>query len=452
MVQTVIDADEVSLDSIRYKVEGTILLTLPEGFGEKIILGDYTQENLRRRNTIRWNDLRGGIGLETVSPQDGRVELTRCYFSDCHILTKGHITLGNDAIALTGDPSGVHQAIAFFNGQLYLVSETANQSTFRTSTSSDNFTDTTHNLAGGVTVVDTATGRLSGTDYLIWGVDGGGYEFSSDGVSYTVGGREGHFLELWDGRLWGFDVDDYRIQATSPLIDSGKILRGVAGVIVDIEGRDRPPGSNDVGCYQYGVGNLGKLPFHFNLDWLAYINFCSSLYADELEVEEVAVWTEPSSELVGIDWSNVDLTKLDGATYWAYIKVGSTETVEGKLPLTFDQILREQSDFKEIHKWDKNGKKLGNIYESKTAKLYKETFRDIAPPVEVKMVYDYDKIDESKVDLKLFNKEKGYAESIEIQDISAIDSLPGFGLIEGMISIFLLFLGYFGIKIMRRKK
>jgi len=210
MVQTVIDADEVSLDSIRYRVEGPITITMPEGFGQKIVIGDYTQENLRRRNTIRWNDLRGGIGLEIVSPQDGNVELTRCFHSECHLFAKGHFTLALDFTSLTGDPSGIHQAIAFFNGQLYLVGTSG--AIFRTSTSSDNLTDTSHNLTN--TTVDWEAGRLSGTDYIIWGQDGSGYEFASDGATYTTGGREGHFLEIWDQRLWGFDVDDNQLWYT----------------------------------------------------------------------------------------------------------------------------------------------------------------------------------------------------------------------------------------------
>lgn len=207
MVQTVTSHREISLDSKRYKLIGPVTITMPDPFAEKTVLGDFTQESLRRRNVIRWSDFSGGMGLEVVSPQDGPVDLTRVYWSDCHLFERGHVTLGKGSTAQTGGPSGIHQAYGFFNGQMYLVG--ASGDVYRTSTSSDNLTDTTHDVTN--TTVDTVSGRINGSDYIIWGQDGSGYEFSTDGASYTTGGREGHFLVIWDDRLWGFDVDDHQL-------------------------------------------------------------------------------------------------------------------------------------------------------------------------------------------------------------------------------------------------
>ncbi len=210
MVNSVALSQEVNLDSIRYKLRGHVRITLPEGFAEKTVLGDFTQESLRRRNVMRWSDFSGGIGLKVVSPQDGAINLRRVWYSDCHLFQRGQVTLPKGETAMTGGPSGTHQALAFFNGQFYLVG--ASGDVFRTSASSDNLTDTTHDLTN--TTVDWVAGRLNGSDFLIFGQDGSGYEFSTDGASYTTGGREGHFLVIWDDRLWGFDVDDHKLWFT----------------------------------------------------------------------------------------------------------------------------------------------------------------------------------------------------------------------------------------------
>jgi len=202
MVQTTIRPLEVNIDSIRYKLKGPVLITLPEGFAQKTILGDFTQEGLRRRNTIRWNDLRGGMGLEVVSPQDGQVNLSRCYWSDLHIFDKGHITLGSLATSISG-VTGEWTAFETFGGQTY--ASATNGDVFRTDTADNDWNDTTHDLTNDT--VDTTSGNIGGTDYIVFGQDGSGYEFSTDGASYTTGGREAHFLIIWDDRLWGFDVD-----------------------------------------------------------------------------------------------------------------------------------------------------------------------------------------------------------------------------------------------------
>ena len=208
MVETVIRVDEVNLDSVQFKLDGPVTITLPEAFGEKIVLGDFTQAGHRRRNVIRWRDFTGGVGLELISLADREIELNRCWWSNCYLFEPGHSTLPSKQNQLTGEPSGSFDAFQLFGGQLYVVGN-SDGSIFRTTASSDNLSDTTHNLTNST--VDSVAGRLGGTDYIIWGQDGSGYEFASDGASYTTGGREGHFLEIWDDRLWGFDVDDNQL-------------------------------------------------------------------------------------------------------------------------------------------------------------------------------------------------------------------------------------------------
>ncbi len=211
MVQKVASLGELNLDSVRYKLEGPVTITLPEAFGEKIVIGDFTQAGHRRRNVIRWRDFSGGMGLELMSLADREIEIDRCWYSTGYLFEPGHFTLGSSRTTLTGEPSGDFSAFQLFGGQLYIVG-ISDGSVFRTTTSSDNLSDTTHNLTNQT--VDSVVGRLAGADYIIWGQDGSGYEFATDGASYTTGGLEAHFLEIWDDRLWGFDVDTNQLWYT----------------------------------------------------------------------------------------------------------------------------------------------------------------------------------------------------------------------------------------------
>ena len=207
MVQTVVEANELNLNSQRYRVDGNIHVTLLEGFAQKLVLGDFTPQNYRRRSVVRWADFSMGMGQQIVSPQDNQVNLRRSWWSTSHTRNRGHILLPPLVNAMTGEVgSSVPASTVLFGGQFYVNME---QNVLRTTTSSDNLSDTNFNTTN--VNLTALSGRFNGTDYIIWGQDGSGYEFSTDGSSYSTGGREAHLLAQWDDRLWGFDFDDLQL-------------------------------------------------------------------------------------------------------------------------------------------------------------------------------------------------------------------------------------------------
>ena len=131
MVQTVVEANELNLNSQRFKVEGNIHVTLLEGFASKLVLGDFTPENYRRRSVVRWADFSMGLGQQIVSPQDNDVNLRRSWWSTSHTRTRGHILLPPLVTDMTGEVGTIPSSSVRFGGsadgeQLFVAMSVAN--------------------------------------------------------------------------------------------------------------------------------------------------------------------------------------------------------------------------------------------------------------------------------------------------------------------------------------
>jgi len=244
-----------------------------------------------------------------------------------------------------------------------------------------------------------------------------------------------------DGTVPGkgvYSKNAYQLRGLSPLIDKGVVI---ATVTDDIEGRSRPTGSNDIGCYQYGIGSSGKLLIKFNFSLVAYLLGTTPLYAQSVPI--ISAKNVSVTELKGIDLTKVVMTSLTYATtYWMMADTKSTITLN--VPITLLDVIKAQPDYREIHKFDSKGNKLSTISESKTACLYIERFR--GTNYEVKRTsspYDYMVIPKEAT-LKIFNKRTGNVEPVTVEELNKEAGLGEGGFtVQGLMTLIAIVGGLF---------
>ena len=91
MTQRVIQADEISLNSVRYPIEGPVQTVLASIYPSKVVLGDTTKDSQLRASVAAWTDFRGGIGAEEVVAVDE--PLNRAWWSNLNLRNQGHLVM-----------------------------------------------------------------------------------------------------------------------------------------------------------------------------------------------------------------------------------------------------------------------------------------------------------------------------------------------------------------------
>ena len=211
MTQRVIQADEISLNSVRYPIEGPVQTVLASIYPSKVVLGDTTKDSQLRASVAAWTDFRGGIGAEEiVSVED---PLNRAWWSTLNLRNQGHLVMAPLTEDATEDFATVMGVLVEFKDAIY---GTANNGYLtRLYKFNDGANDWGSNLQTlDADATDALAISLGGTDYMVIATAGTGssgsfessYWYSSDASSFTKDTTDAKYLAEWDDRLWGIDT------------------------------------------------------------------------------------------------------------------------------------------------------------------------------------------------------------------------------------------------------
>ena len=98
MAITIVNSNELMLNSVRYPLIGGIKPELTSIWPEKLVTGDYTKASDINKDSWVISDQRGGIGIEEMDEQK---DADRCWWSTCNLDYRGHIILPPLATAVT---------------------------------------------------------------------------------------------------------------------------------------------------------------------------------------------------------------------------------------------------------------------------------------------------------------------------------------------------------------
>jgi len=211
MTQRVIQPDEISLNSVRYPIEGPVQTVLASIYPSKVVLGDTTKDSQLRASVAAWTDFRGGIGAEeVVSVED---PLNRAWWSTLNLRNQGHLVMAPLTEDATEDFNTIIGILIEFKDAIY---GTANNGYL---TYLYKFNDGANDWGGNLQTLDAATTdalaiSLGGTDYMVIATGGTGesgsyvssYWYSSDAINFTKDTTDTQYLAEWDDRLWGIDI------------------------------------------------------------------------------------------------------------------------------------------------------------------------------------------------------------------------------------------------------
>ena len=212
MTQRVIQPDEISLNSVRYPIEGPVQTVLASIYPSKVVLGDTTKDSQLRASVAAWTDFRGGIGAEeVVSVED---PLNRAWWSTLNLRNQGHLVMSPLTEDATEDFATIIGVLVEFKDAIY---GTANNGYL---TYLYKFNDGANDWGSNLKTLDAdATDALAislgGTDYMVIATAGTGssgsfessYWYSSDASSFTKDTTDAKYLAEWDDRLWGIDTN-----------------------------------------------------------------------------------------------------------------------------------------------------------------------------------------------------------------------------------------------------
>ncbi len=203
MTQRVIQADEISLNSVRYPIEGPVQTVLASIYPSKVVLGDTTKDSQLRASVAAWTDFRGGIGAEEVVAVDE--PLNRAWWSTLNLRNQGHLVMAPLTEDATEDFDTLIGVLVEFKDAIY---GTANNGS---STTTHKFNDGANDWGSNLQTLDaSATDALAislgGTDYLVIATTSS-YWHTSDASSFTQDTVNTKYVAEWDDRLWGIDAD-----------------------------------------------------------------------------------------------------------------------------------------------------------------------------------------------------------------------------------------------------
>ena len=203
MTQRVSQTDEISLNSVRYPIEGPVTTVLASIYPSKVVLGDTTKDSQLRASVAAWGDFRGGIGAEeVVSIED---PLNRAWWSELNLRHQGHLVMAPLTSYAAEDTTAIIGTIVEFKNEIYA---TANSGSSTTLHKYDEVTSTwgSNLQTMDADATDSIALSLGATDYMIIAT-GSSYYYSTDGSSISSDTTNVKYLADWDDRLWGIDAD-----------------------------------------------------------------------------------------------------------------------------------------------------------------------------------------------------------------------------------------------------
>jgi len=203
MTQRVIQIDEISLNSVRYPIEGPVQTVLASIYPSKIVLGDTTKDSQLRASVAAWTDFRGGIGAEEVVAVDE--PLNRAWWSTLNLRNQGHLVMApltEDATETFDNLMGI---LVEFGDKIYGTANNGSSTELYLFNDGDNdWGSNLQTLDGSAT--DALAISLGGTNYMVIATTFS-YWHGNDPSSLTQDTTNTKYLAEWDDRLWGIDAD-----------------------------------------------------------------------------------------------------------------------------------------------------------------------------------------------------------------------------------------------------
>ena len=203
MTQRVIQTDEISLNAVRYPIEGPVTTVLASIYPSKVVLGDTTKDSQLRASVAAWGDFRGGIGAEeVVSIED---PLNRAWWSELNLRHQGHLVMAPLTSYASENTTAIIGTIVEFKNEIYATANSGSSTTLH------KYDDVTNTWGSNLQTMDAdATDSialsLGTTDYMVIAT-GSSYYYSTDGSSISTDATNVKYLADWDDRLWGIDAD-----------------------------------------------------------------------------------------------------------------------------------------------------------------------------------------------------------------------------------------------------
>jgi len=214
----------ISLDGNTYRVkedsQGTrqVRSRMSDQFADKIVIGDVGQDAHQEVSYLRWDNWTEGIGLEEFFSAGGPAP-RRAWYSTCDLSNDKHLTLGPlvtqtaalPNTATTGN-NDLRLAMVEFKNDLYIVNQsgavTAGANVYKYDVGGDSWGSTLDALevTGSDMAHDIVSGLVGGTDSIVY-CGRSDYAHSTDGTTWTTGGKKADVLTIWDDRLWAIDDD-----------------------------------------------------------------------------------------------------------------------------------------------------------------------------------------------------------------------------------------------------
>lgn len=197
MANTVQSPNEISLNSVYYKIAGPVKRTLLS-YPEKQVIGDYTKDSNPILSTLALTDHRGGIGQDIMERQE---DADRSWYSTADTRYKGHLILPPLVVNYANLPAG-HSAtrhLMFYKGTVYISSDATTNGIYAAGASA------LLKAFNSSPSPNWDVAIIAGTAYLI--VGGSDRYLYFDGTTWTertVGGTGGH-MAAWDDRIWGIN-------------------------------------------------------------------------------------------------------------------------------------------------------------------------------------------------------------------------------------------------------
>lgn len=212
MPEAVVDANEISLNGVRYRITRPVQTVLASLYPGKVVIGDVTRDSNPALSVLSLTDHRGGIGLDVMEGEEGT---NRSWYSTCDTRYKGHLILPPLVTTTGGLPAGAagFDAPVTFDGAVFAHITATTSGIYRY----NNSTNTWGSTVNAETSVNCSiAGQIAGTLYIVYGANTK-YVYSTNGTTWTTvtTASPPQSMVIWADRLWWLATDGLLYFATN---------------------------------------------------------------------------------------------------------------------------------------------------------------------------------------------------------------------------------------------
>ena len=260
---------EIYVNGYRYPVKGAIRRFMASRPTPRMVLGEDHAGAHQDISRIKWDDWRGGIGIERMNPSQDR---DRVWWSTANLRQKRHLTLP-DLVTTTAE-SGVAGswsvgAMGDYGNTIYAAFGVAVRAYTE---GTDSWGSTLRTLANTATSA-VSNFRLNDVLYIAFAYTSG-YDYYN-GSSWATSSKDATFLVFWDDRFWGIDntgqlwwattlgteVDDAQLPIENGAVTNLFVARAPSGHLTLYAATTKGLFAHDLDTQRFVKTEL-ELPFH----------------------------------------------------------------------------------------------------------------------------------------------------------------------------------------------